>query len=44
VEELCEVLSATSEHHRRDELVQLAAVAIAWIESIDRKMKENGEK
>ena len=45
VEELCEVVGADNDVHRRHELVQLAAVCIAWIQSIDRKNKENvGDK
>ena len=44
VEELSEVISATSEEHRRHELIQLAAVCIAWCENIDRKKKDNDKK
>lgn len=44
VEELAEVVGAENEIHRRHELVQLAAVCVAWIESIDRKMEENDKK
>lgn len=36
-EELAEALAARDEKHRRAELVQLAAVVVAWIEDIDRK-------
>jgi len=36
IEEMCEAVCATDEVHRREELVQLAAVVMAWIESIDR--------
>ena len=35
IEELSEAVSATPDK-RREELVQLAAVVVAWIESIDR--------
>lgn len=44
VEELCEAIGADNEIHRRHELVQVSAVVIAWIESIDRKMEENGKQ
>ncbi|MBK6920533.1 MAG: hypothetical protein IPH07_24245 [Deltaproteobacteria bacterium] len=37
VEELLEALEAGSEAERREELVQLAAVCVAWIECIDRR-------
>lgn len=37
VEELLEALEASSEAERREELVQLAAVCVAWIECIDRR-------
>ncbi|MCU0688033.1 MAG: hypothetical protein MUF34_38280 [Polyangiaceae bacterium] len=37
VEELAEALSAPDEGARREELVQLAAVAVKWIEAIDRR-------
>jgi len=40
VEELCEVIGADNEIHRRHELVQLAAVCIAWIDCLDRKMNK----
>jgi len=36
-EELSEALDADSERERRAELVQLAAVCVAWIEDIDKK-------
>lgn len=36
VEELSEVVAAPDEQKRREELVQLAAVVVAWIERIDR--------
>lgn len=36
VEELAEVVSCKDENLRREELVQLAACVVAWIESIDR--------
>jgi len=36
IEEMCEAVCTTDENHRREELVQLAAVVMAWIESIDR--------
>lgn len=35
-EEFCEAVHAPDEAHRREELVQLAAVCLAWIECIDR--------
>ena len=37
-EELCEVLAADPEK-RREELVQLTAVCLAWLEDIDNKAK-----
>lgn len=36
VEELSEVISAFNSKARREELIQLAAVCISWIDSIDR--------
>ena len=42
IEELSEAVCASTEEHRRDELIQLAAVCLAWAEDIDRKKKENG--
>lgn len=36
VEELAEAISAPGDMSRREELVQLAAVIVAWIENIDR--------
>ena len=44
VEELSEVISASSEEHRREELIQLSAVCLAWIENIDRKKMEDGKR
>jgi hypothetical protein len=35
-EEVAEALAATSVAHLREELVQVAAVAVRWIEAIDR--------
>ena len=37
VEELAEAIDAPDEVARRAELVQLAAVVVAWIECIDRR-------
>lgn len=37
VEEMCEVVAAPNDDLRREELIQLAAVCAAWIESIDRR-------
>jgi hypothetical protein len=37
VEELSEVVSAPNEELRKEELIQLIAVATSWIKSIDRK-------
>lgn len=43
VEEMAEVIGAANDQDRRGELVQLAAVCAAWIESIDRKAEaKNG--
>lgn len=46
IEELSEALAAAvrGEGHAREELVQVAAVAVAWIESIDRRAAEEDEK
>jgi len=41
VEEMAEVIAAGNEADRRAELVQLAAVCVAWIESIDRQEAAN---
>jgi hypothetical protein len=38
VEELSEAVSAEGDEVRRGELVQLAAVVVAWIECIDRRV------
>jgi len=40
VEELSEVISEFDIHKRREELIQLTAVCVAWIESIDRQILE----
>lgn len=40
IEELSEAVCANSEKDRRQELIQLAAVCIAWIDCIDRKVKK----
>lgn len=37
VEEVAEAIGAETEDHLREELVQVAAVAVAWIEAIDRR-------
>jgi hypothetical protein len=37
VEEVAEAIGALDEAHLREELVQVAAVAVAWIEAIDRR-------
>ena len=39
-EEFCEALCAESDENLRDELIQVAAVAVAWVESIDRRESE----
>lgn len=39
-EEAAEVLAATDPEKLRKELVQVAAVAVKWIEEIDRRNKE----
>lgn len=36
IEEMCEAVNANGDIPRREELVQLAAVVVAWIECIDR--------
>lgn len=38
-EEVCEAFAETQPRRLRSELVQVAAVAIAWIEDIDRRKK-----
>lgn len=38
VEEMSEVISAFDIHKRREELIQLTAVCVAWIEKIDRNL------
>lgn len=38
VEEISEVISAFDIHKRREELIQLTAVCVAWIEKIDRNL------
>ena len=38
IEELVEAIEAKDESMRRGELVQLAAVVVAWIENIDRRV------
>ena len=40
VEEMSEVVAAKDDSQRREELVQLAAIVVAWIESIDRNTKD----
>lgn len=37
LEEVNEAFDAPTEAHLREELVQVAAVAVAWIEAIDRR-------
>lgn len=39
-EELSEVVEARTEEERREELVQLTALLIGWIEAIDRKSED----
>lgn len=39
VEELSEAVSARDDAERRVELIQLAAVVVGWIGSVDRKLK-----
>ena len=42
IEEMSEVVSAFDIHKRRQEIIQLAAVCVAWVEKIDRDIeKEN---
>ena len=43
LEEFCEAVGAADDVARRGELVQLAAVVVAWIESIDRRLAKGGE-
>ena len=38
IEEMSEVVSTFDIHKRREELVQLTAVCVAWIEKIDRDL------
>lgn len=37
IEEMAEAVCAPDDEHRRAELVQVAAVCVAWIQAIDRK-------
>jgi hypothetical protein len=39
VEEMSEIISQFDMEKRREEIIQLAAVCVAWVESIDRKLK-----
>lgn len=43
LEEFCEVIGASTEADRRQELVQLAAVVISWIKCIDRNTPKQVE-
>jgi hypothetical protein len=40
IEEMCEAVSQFDTVKRREELVQLAAVVVAWIEKIDRDLQK----
>lgn len=40
LEELCEAVSCKTDEERRGELVQLAAVIVAWIQAIDRRARQ----
>ncbi len=40
VEELCEAIQSPDDKLRREELVQLAAVLVHWIEDIDKKLEK----
>ena len=44
VEEVSEVISAIDDKARREELIQVAAVVVEWIQSIDRKNNGNDRK
>ena len=39
IEEMSEVISAFDIYKRREELIQLTAVCVAWIEKIDRDIR-----
>lgn len=41
IEEVCEAICALTPEKRREELIQTAAVIVAWIESIDRNEISN---
>jgi len=43
VEEMSEVISTLDTEKRREELVQLTAVCVAWIEKIDRDLKKESD-
>lgn len=43
LEEVYEALAEADVSKLREELVQVAAVAAVWIESIDRKLKKEGQ-
>lgn len=38
IEEMSEIVSAFNIHKRREEIIQLAAVCVAWVEKIDRDL------
>ena len=40
LEELWEAIACRTDAERREELIQLAAVVVAWIECIDRKAEQ----
>jgi len=44
IEEMSEVISAFDIHKRREELIQLTAVCVAWIEKIDRDIERQESK
>lgn len=37
IEEMAEIVDAPDDAHRREELIQLATVCMAWVEAIDRQ-------
>lgn len=41
IEEMSEVVSSFDVNKRRQELIQLSAVCVAWIEKIDRELNDN---
>jgi len=39
LEEVCEAICTKDEQHRKEELIQCAALCISWVQAIERKEK-----